>query len=95
MLLYAVLAAAVVLDAATTLYMLSIGGREVNPLLRALFGVVGPAPAMLLTHMGVLAIVWLDLPHTPPHLLAAVALVWWGLVVWNCVQIRRQFRNRS
>jgi predicted membrane protein len=93
--LFALLAIAVALDVALTLYAISLGAREINPLLRHLFGVVGPLPAMLFTHAGVLAIVWLDLAHTPRCVLAAATVAWWALVAWNLWQIRRQRRARS
>lgn len=86
-------AAATLLDIATTLYALMIGAREANPLLRALFGVVGPLPAMLITHSLVLALVWYERSYMTVLELTAVTGMWWGLVLWNFYQIWRQRRG--
>jgi hypothetical protein len=93
MLFFYAIAAAVVLDVASTLYAIAIGARELNPFMRTLFGVVGPLPAMLTTHGLVLAIIFYEVPYTPGWILAAVALAWWVAVIWNIVQIWRQRRG--
>ena len=90
------IAAAVVLDVATTFYNLSIGAREINPVLRSVMGAIGPLPALLVTHGLVLAIAWYDLPYASDLEMGVVAALWWGVVVWNIVQAVRQRRsNRS
>lgn len=86
---------AAIFDMASTLYMLHIGGGEANPLMRALFGAIGPLPAMLATRGLVIAIAWHETAHASAREFAIVGAIWWVVVLWNCMQIWRQRRARS
>lgn len=89
------LIAAIVMDVATTLCVLHLGGRELNPLQRWLFARIAPAPAMLLTHG---AIVWAFVAlrsSLHPTTVMLLAAAWWAVVVWNLLQIWRQRRTKG
>lgn len=95
---------AIALDVATTLCVLRIGGRELNPIMRALFdtaeraiarfrAVLAPATTMTVTHGALIVFFWVTRARLPVFLQFLLACVWWALVVWNLAQIWRQRRN--
>jgi multisubunit Na+/H+ antiporter MnhC subunit len=86
-------ALAAILDMATTLYMLHIGGREANPIMASLFATIGPLPVMLVTRALVIGIAWMEVAHMTPGGMAIIAAMWWGVVFWNVYQIWRQRRG--
>ena len=71
------------LDAASTLRVLRLGGRELNPLLRALFDRLG-APAGLVLGKGlILLALWLAWPLVPAGCLWVAVALYTALVVHN------------
>lgn len=70
-------------DAATTILVLRRGGREANPLLLALFGIMGPVPALLITKALIVALVLL-VPL--PDLLMFALIVFYAWVVFNNIE---------
>jgi len=75
-------------DLATTLYILRRGGRELNPLLVKLQGVLGLCGAIIAAKAVVVALVLLV--PIPPILLALLC-VWYAYIVGrNLLEMRRK-----
>lgn len=72
-----------IVDVITTLLVLKKGGREANPLMLALFGLMGPVPALLVTKGLVVALVLL-VPLPGLLMFALIAFYVW--VVFNNIE---------
>ena len=68
-----------ILDAITTLLVLKKGGRETNPLMLALFGLIGPVPALFATKALIVALVIL-VPLPDLLMFALIAFYVWVLL---------------
>lgn len=83
-----ILAALQFLDAWTTLRVLKEGGRELNPIMRDLFDLLGVEMALIVKGIAVVAIGYACVDY---HMewLVWVLCVWYSLVVaWNIRQMR-------
>ena len=83
--LFAVLNAA---DAATTLAGLKRGAREANPVMRALFAKLGPAPVLIAWKAVFLGAMFYFLPVIDVRALMVLCVFYAGVVAWNIVQLR-------
>ena len=84
LILFAILNAA---DMATTLAALKFGAKELNPLLRWCFTLIGPYNTLLLTKILMLVAVWKWMPVAwLPYFCAGYA----ALIVSNYIQLFKQ-----
>ncbi len=79
------------LDAALTVAVLRRGGRELNPVMRQAFDLVGVIPALLILKLGLVALVWWAV--TDWRFLAAFDAGYAGLCVWNAYQLIKQINK--
>lgn len=77
-----------VLDAITTVKALKLGGKELNPLMARMMGMVGVIPALVIMKVAMLYFTFTNLGIVILYLPLFVA-VYIGVVVWNLMQIRR------
>ena len=86
MTLLLIFAALQLADIATTLYVLRRGGKELNPVMLALFDMLGELPALLLTKAAIVGAVF---AWGQAWIVYFIAL-YVGVVAWNIYQIKRQ-----
>lgn len=81
-------------DAGTTLAVLRSGGREANPAMRWVFGLIGAAPALALVKLALIAlcVVLVDRPFAPQVIAALSAL--YVYVVINNLRVLKDLRSR-
>lgn len=79
-----------VLDYVTTMHILSLGGRELNPAIRKLMSVIGEPEALLLK--GVVVILACDASGV--EALRAVTILMLPVIVWNALVIRKLRASR-
>ena len=89
--LFALFAALQVADAITTLVVLRHGGREANPLMRALMERTGVALALVTTKTLLLVAIWLWLMNF--YLLTAGVVLYGVVVGWNASNAKRAIDN--
>lgn len=83
-----ILAALQFLDAWTTLRVLKEGGRELNPIMRDLFDLLGVEAALIVKGIAVVAVGYACIGYQMAWLTWALC-VWYSLVVaWNIRQMR-------
>jgi hypothetical protein len=82
----AALAVLFVLDALSTIYIIGHGGRESNPVMVRLMGLLGTRGALVITKVAALALVVFLAPAMGRWIWLAVAL-YVGVVGWNLRQI--------
>ena len=82
------------LDAGLTLYALSRGGTEANPLIRALMRHVHPALALAVTKGAYIVLVGAWLPAVAPWLPWMTAF-FVAVCAWNVVQIGKLKREKA
>lgn len=87
----ALFAALQLLDAALTVAVLRRGGRELNPVMRQAFDLVGVIPALLILKLGLIALVWWAV--TDWRFLAAFDAGYAALCIWNCHQLIKQINK--
>ena len=75
------------LDVYLTKYVLSHGGRELNPILNRLFSKVDPVAVMLGIKTVYLSLVFLYLEMIPQGLMILLCALYAGLVLWNVLQV--------
>ena len=76
-------------DAATTYTALKLGAKELNPVMRWAFALVGPYNALLILKVGIVAAVWYWHPFTVEQFIAVDA-GYAALIVWNYIQLEKQ-----
>ena len=76
-----------VLDAMTTVKALELGGKELNPLMARMMGMVGVIPALAIMKVAMLYFTFTSLGIVILYLPLFVA-VYIGVVVWNLYQIK-------
>ena len=75
-------------DGGTTLYAMEHGGRELNPLVAAIFTAAGPA-GFIAAKAGVTLLVLHDYAEISSGILAAASGITCGVAAHNAVVIRR------
>lgn len=78
-----------VADIALTDRILKNGGRELNPLLAALFKRMEPIPAMLIVKIPFLLAVYFLMPQVPIVVMQVLVVGYACLMLWNVVQLQR------
>jgi len=79
-------------DVITTLFVLKQGGKEANPLMLALFGWMGPVPALLITKALIVALVLL-VPLPDLLMFALIAFYGWSWRVESWLMHNRLARS--
>ena len=79
-----------VLDAITTVKALKLGGKELNPLMARMMGMVGVIPALAIMKVAMLYFTFTNLGIVILYLPLFV-LVYIGVCAWNLYQIRKGF----
>jgi len=85
---FALLVLVNIMDAVTTIKALSLGGREINPVMRLAMHRIGTVPAIALMKLAVLYAVFTNL-GTIILYMPLLVLVYVGVVGWNLRQIAR------
>ncbi len=88
LMLYLVFAVLQLFDAITTSEVIKAGGRELNPVLRWVFGRVGTVNGLATIKLALLALVLAVLPWLPFWVLLVLCVAYAGVVVWNLLQYR-------
>lgn len=89
LILFVLLVALNVADLVLTRYVLEQGGRELNPLLAALFKRMEPMSAMLMVKIPFLLAVYFLMPQVPIVVMQVLVVGYAGLMLWNVVQLQR------
>lgn len=87
--LFVLLIALNVADLVVTRYVLEQGGRELNPLLAALFKRMEPVLAMLMVKIPFLLAVYFLMPQVPIVVMQVLVVGYACLMLWNVVQLQR------
>lgn len=88
--LFVLLVALNVADVALTHKILKRGGRELNPLLAALFKRMEPMPAMLIVKIPFLLVVYFLMPQVPILVMQVLVVGYACLMLWNIAQLQRR-----
>lgn len=84
---FALFVAVNVLDAITTVKVLKLGGKELNPLMARMMGMVGVIPALVIMKAAMLYFTFTNLGIVILYLPLFVA-VYIGVCAWNLYQIK-------
>ena len=79
-----------VADAVTTIVGLKRGATEANPVMRALFARVGPAPALIAWKGAFLGAMFYFLQMIDERALMVLCAFYSGVVAWNVLQLKRK-----
>lgn len=90
LILFVLLVALNVADIVLTRCVLKQGGRELNPLLSALFKRMEPILAMLIVKIPFLLAVYFLMPQVPILVMQVLVVGYACLMLWNITQLQRR-----